>query len=413
MGRHGDENQTGLMQDGFFKILIEHLPYPVVIFSLSGETQYINYQFPDLFGYGLAEIPTRDQWRQKAYPDQDYQEGVVEEIERWEALGQHDVNQTRRHVCCRDGSYKEVISHAMYLPNGYYGLVFTDVTELVMNQSKLKESEERFRTLYKSTPVPGFLWQWKDGDFELIDYNQSGYEMTKGNIVNVLGSRGRSYFHDVPHVLADITRCFQEQSVVKNEYPYKLRSTGEDTFVAAYCAYLPKDMVSLFHVDITEHIEIEQALRDSQQQLDMEARRLEEANVALKVLLEHRNEEKTRMQEDVMYSVSKLILPFIAKLKGTELSHEQAALLHAIETNLDEIVTPFAGNLSYRLASLTVAEMEVAALVKDGKRIKEISNILYISEDAVCFHRKNIRAKLGLKHTKVNLHSFLQQMAQK
>jgi DNA-binding CsgD family transcriptional regulator len=301
----------------------------------------------------------------------------------------------------------------MRLPDGYYCLIFTDVTELVRNQKKLEESEERFRTLYKSTPVPGFLWQWKGGDFELIDYNQSGFEMTKGHIAQVLGSRGRPYFHDVPHVLADIERCYREKSVVKNEYPYRLRTTGEEIYVAAYCAFLPTDMVSLFHVDITKHIDIEKALRESEGKLDMEARRLEDANVALKVLLEHRDREKIRIQENVMYSSSKLITPFIKKLKKTQLTEEQQLLIDRIEANLDEIISPFAGNLSYRMASLTATEMEVAALVKDGKRIKEIAGIMYTSEDAVCFHRKNIRTKLGLKHKKVNLHSFLQQMGKK
>ena len=410
----GEDHKPGLgSQDGFFDIIIEHLPYPVAVFSLDGETKYLNYQFVELLGYELAEIPTRDAWRERAYPDPEYRAQVLEQVRRWEALGQQTRHQARRRVCCQDGAFKEVISYGMYLPNGYYGLIFTDVTELVKNQRRLQESEERFRTLYKSTPVPGFLWQWKGDDFELIDYNQSGYEMTKGAIPRLLGSRARPYFHDVPHVLADITRCYQEQSVVKNEYPYKLRSTGEEIYVAAYCAFLPTDMVSLFHVDITKHIKIEKALRDSESKLDQEARRLVEANVALKVLLEHRDEEKMRIQEDVMYSVSKLIAPFLNKLKHTDLSEEQASLLGTIEANLEEIVTPFAGNLSYRLASLTAAEMEVAALVKEGKRIKEIANVLCISEDAVSFHRKNIRAKLGLKHKKINLHSFLQQMAGK
>lgn len=404
---------TNTLQDGFFNTIIEHLPYPVAIFTPDGDTQYINRKFVELFGFEMRDVSTRDDWQEKAYPDADYKNRVVKEIKQWEAFGQQSLYESRHHATCKDGSTKEVISYLMYLPNGYYCLIFTDVTESVRNQKKLKESEERFRTLYKRTPVPGFLWQWKDGDFELIDYNQSGYEMTKGNIPKVLGSRGRPYFHDVPHVLEDIKRCYLEQSVLKNEYPYKLRTTGEEIYVAAYCAFLPTDMVSLFHVDITKHINIEKALRESEKKLDMEARRLEETNVALKVLLDHRDEEKMRIQENVMYSASKLITPFINKLKGTQLTERQKLLLDTIEANLDEIVAPFAGNLSYRIASLTATEMEVAALVKEGKRIKEIAGMMCISEDAVCFHRKNIRSKLGLKHKKINLHSFLQQMGKK
>jgi DNA-binding CsgD family transcriptional regulator len=169
-------------------------------------------------------------------------------------------------------------------------------------------------------------------------------------------------------------------------------------------------MVALFHVDITKHINIQNALRESEEKLDREARRLKDANIALNVLLEHREEEKIRTQENIMHSISKLINPFITILKETQLSDDQLSLLNTIEANLDEIITPFAGNLSYRFARLTRTEMKVAVLVKEGRTTKEISNILYISEPAVCFHRRNIREKLGIKHKKINLYSFLQQM---
>ena len=48
--------------------------------------------------------------------------------------------------------------------------------------------------------------------------------------------------------------------------------------------------------------------------------------------------------------------------------------------------------------------------VKEDKSTKEISELLYISESAVQFHRHNIRKKLGMVDKKVNLQTFLQSL---
>ena len=56
---------------------------------------------------------------------------------------------------------------------------------------------------------------------------------------------------------------------------------------------------------------------------------------------------------------------------------------------------------------LTPQEIQVTSLVRAGHQTKDISELLEISINAVHFHRKNIRAKLGLKHENINLRSYL------
>jgi DNA-binding CsgD family transcriptional regulator len=52
-------------------------------------------------------------------------------------------------------------------------------------------------------------------------------------------------------------------------------------------------------------------------------------------------------------------------------------------------------------------EIRVATLVKEGKTNKEISEILFLSKNTILFHRHNIRTKLGLKNTRINLRTHL------
>ena len=57
--------------------------------------------------------------------------------------------------------------------------------------------------------------------------------------------------------------------------------------------------------------------------------------------------------------------------------------------------------------SLTDQEMRVAVMVKNGLTSPKIANLLNISLNTVKTHRKNIRKKLKIQNSKVNLASFL------
>jgi DNA-binding CsgD family transcriptional regulator len=59
------------------------------------------------------------------------------------------------------------------------------------------------------------------------------------------------------------------------------------------------------------------------------------------------------------------------------------------------------------MARLTPAELQVANLIKLGKRSKEIAEILHLAPGTVNVHRKNIRKKLDIDHQKANLQTLL------
>ena len=79
------------------------------------------------------------------------------------------------------------------------------------------------------------------------------------------------------------------------------------------------------------------------------------------------------------------------------------ALVDTIDTNLQDIVSPLLQRLANAQIILTPQEIQVAALVKEGKSTKEIADILTVSETTVSFHRKNLRDKFGIKGKQANL----------
>ncbi len=137
---------------------------------------------------------------------------------------------------------------------------------------------------------------------------------------------------------------------------------------------------------------------------------LQDVNAALKVLLRAKEADKTEMAQRVVANVKQTVLPFMEKLKESPLKPEQRTFLRIVEQSLNDIVSPMVKTLSSPYLNLTPAEIQIAALIRQGKRTKEIATLLNLSENTVVSHRFKIRSKLGLKNRKVNLASYLKSL---
>ena len=152
-------------------------------------------------------------------------------------------------------------------------------------------------------------------------------------------------------------------------------------------------------------------LRVINEQLNAKTASLGESNIALKVLLERRDKDKTELEEKVLCNVKELIVPYLEKIKNSGLSDIQSTCADILESNLNDIVSPFLRTLSATYSSLTPREIQVASLIRQGKTNKEISDLVTLSIYTIAFHRKNIRRKLGLQNTKSNLRSYLMSLS--
>ena len=134
---------------------------------------------------------------------------------------------------------------------------------------------------------------------------------------------------------------------------------------------------------------------------------LEEANAALKVLLQRIENSRVEFEQKMLTNINELIFPYINRLKRRVCDARSRAYIDVIESNINELTSPIGNQLSARLSRLTPTELEVARLVIQGKTTKMIADLLNTATSTVEFHRNNIRKKVGICSTGVNLRSYL------
>jgi DNA-binding NarL/FixJ family response regulator len=134
---------------------------------------------------------------------------------------------------------------------------------------------------------------------------------------------------------------------------------------------------------------------------------LEEMNNVLRELLARGEEDKKLLEEKIQSNVKELVLPYLAKLKNTSLTAEQATYLEIVETTVANVFSSFLQRVTSKQYRFTPKEIQVATLIREGKTTKEIADIMKVTRSAIGLHRHHIRNKMGLGKAKVNLRSYL------
>jgi len=152
--------------------------------------------------------------------------------------------------------------------------------------------------------------------------------------------------------------------------------------------------------------EKEKDLAQHKSDLENLKKELIETNQAFSVLARNIDKNKEVIEKKIYDTTTVKILPIIKDLKNNRSCQRIIADLDVLETNVN---TLFSGsNHSHEIINiLTDQEIRVAALIKRGLTNQKISDLLCISEHTVKTHRKNIRKKLKIINTKINLNSYL------
>jgi PAS domain S-box-containing protein len=159
--------------------------------------------------------------------------------------------------------------------------------------------------------------------------------------------------------------------------------------------------------EIRERKQAEQALKKREKELKNKTAQLQELNSALKVLLMKKDEDRVDLEEKMVSNVRELVFPYLAKLNRGNLPDKEKAFVNIIESNLKDMLSPFARSLTHSYLGLTPTEIQVANLIKQGKTTKDIAELSNLSPRTIEFHRDNIRTKLGIKNKKINLRTHM------
>jgi DNA-binding CsgD family transcriptional regulator len=158
---------------------------------------------------------------------------------------------------------------------------------------------------------------------------------------------------------------------------------------------------------IATRISADLELQETNRQLTLEHKALQESNTALRIVLARIEQEKQEIHRDIKTNVEKILMPILHAL-AVQLPPAQMKYVEMLQTNLEEITSPFISQLSLSYHSMTPTEIAICNMIRNGMRTKEIAETRSVSGATINRHREKIRRKLKITNQDVNLATFLQ-----
>jgi PAS domain S-box-containing protein len=302
-----------------------------------------------------------------------------------------------------------------------------DVTDRKRAEENLQESQRRLADIIDFLPDATFAIDLRG---KVIAWNRAIEEMTGVDVENMLGKGDFAYavpfYGEKRPMMIDIVLKPNKKielsydSLVKKEQDILLlehwvpKLKGARAFLWGKASPLYDSKGNTVGAiesirDVTDRKRAEEALKKREEDLALKTRELEDLNVALRVLLKQREGDQRHLGEAILSNVKLLIEPFVEKLKN-HADPKGASYIKVIQSNLQDIISPFSRQLSTKYLNLTNKEIQVAGLIKEEKTTKEIADLLNISVSAVSVHRYHIRKKVGLTKSQ-NLRLYLSSLA--
>ena len=258
-----------------FRKIIEQAPIAMAVVSLDGVIELINRKAVAVFGYESEDIPTMDRWWVQAYPDERYRKEVVA---TWTGLAQKAVREGKEipgqeyRVTCKDGSVKTMVISGACISDKVF-VLFDDITARKRAEEALRESNEKFSKVFKTSPDSITISRLSDGVF--LEVNQSFTDTTGFLPEEVLGrsslSGGVALWTNEEDRKQLVTGLAAHGRVTGMEAPLRMKNGG--ICIALISARVleinNQECIMIVARDITERKRMEEALQESEQHYRM------------------------------------------------------------------------------------------------------------------------------------------------
>lgn len=421
-----------------FRDIFNNVSELLFLHDLNGKFILTNPCLNETFGYSETEIANKNI---KDFIAERYKSEFDEYLTRIKANG-YDNGIMRIVTKKGQAIFIEYENSILQSPKGpiYVSGICRNITEQLKiskafeeSKKKLKESEQKFRDIFENINEYIYLHDL-DGNF--IDTNSHfekhmGYSKTELKNINLRDLVPEQYRLEFDEYLKRIKVNGYEKGLLN------VVAKNGRTRVVEYTNSLIRGKDGPISVrgvsrDITEVLKAQNALKKSEEnlriardglekrvqertkelsvskeKLEEKTSDLEETNIALRVLLNKKDEAQKELEERMLVNIKDLIMPLLTKMKLGQLAPSQKTYLDVIESNLNNVIAPFAVDINSRYHKLTPSEIQIANLVREGKTTKEIANLLNLALSTIHTHRDNIRVKLQIKNKKLNLRTHL------
>lgn len=286
------------------------------------------------------------------------------------------------------------------LQSGKLVIIFNDISAEEYFKKELRLQKKQLKQIVDLAADAFFL---VNSEQVIVQTNQSASQLTGYTREELIGQHFTFLYSEEDHQrVAHLPPPPQNGITVRRERIWSGKN-GKKFTIELQAKAMPDGGYQGFARDITERKQHQQDLLDSQTELKKKKAELEETNIALRVLIKKAEEEKEELKERITANTLCLVNPYVEKLKKTDLTIEQRKNVQIIESTLANLISPFTRSAMLKNVKLSQTELKVANLIKQGKRTKEIADILCVSPQTINKHRSNIRRKMGLKNRNTSI----------
>jgi|GEM_PF-5447726 len=127
--------------------------------------------------------------------------------------------------------------------------------------------QKELSDIFQAIPLPSYIFKYQDNNFILDNFNARAFEVTSGRVEKYKYKPAVELYPDMPFLLDDIQSCYKDKLIKRRQVTYTSPTSGITVHLINTYAYVDPDKVSFYTVDITEIIDQENEIKNSEERI--------------------------------------------------------------------------------------------------------------------------------------------------